>query len=281
MGKFDSVLLGSDFDYTLTDFKGEVPKRNFDAISLFEQNGGMFCIATGRSYHMFKPKLDIIEFNAPTVLFNGGVIYYHDKREFEILSKLSDECYIKAEKIQKKHAEFMFEVQCIDCHYYMGENESRLEFLKGQGVKTMQFDINNLPKDGQNIVFFAPSWYIGHRKSEATEEEMAVFFEIEREFSNIATVLHSLPKTVEINPKNTDKGSALRLLARRAGRKILACVGDGENDITMLREADYSFAPLDCQQSVRDGGFTLVCAANDGAVADVIGALADILSQKA
>lgn len=45
------------------------------------------------------------------------------------------------------------------------------------------------------------------------------------------------------------------------------CVGDAENDLTMLRGADYAFCPAD---GVVAKEFPNVCKCADGAVADVI-----------
>ena len=53
----------------------------------------------------------------------------------------------------------------------------------------------------------------------------------------------------------------------RLGRKILICVGDAENDVSMLEGADYAFCPSDGPVANR---FANVCPCGDGAVADVI-----------
>ena len=45
------------------------------------------------------------------------------------------------------------------------------------------------------------------------------------------------------------------------------CVGDGENDVTMLSGADYAFSPADGVVADR---FENVCKCADGAVAEVI-----------
>ena len=51
------------------------------------------------------------------------------------------------------------------------------------------------------------------------------------------------------------------------GKKILVCVGDADNDLTMLEGADYAFCPSDGIVADR---FPNVCPCDDGAVADVI-----------
>ena len=60
---------------------------------------------------------------------------------------------------------------------------------------------------------------------------------------------------------------SLAKLQQELGRKILVCVGDGENDVTMMEDADYAFCPGDA--IIRDR-FENVCGCAEGAVADVI-----------
>ncbi len=56
-------------------------------------------------------------------------------------------------------------------------------------------------------------------------------------------------------------------LKEKLGKKILICVGDGENDVSMLDGADYAFCPQDAVVANR---YPNVCKCADGAVADVI-----------
>ena len=47
MGKFDGLLLASDFDDTLFDGGVSIPGRNLEAIRYFTGEGGYFTVATG------------------------------------------------------------------------------------------------------------------------------------------------------------------------------------------------------------------------------------------
>ena len=49
MGKFDGVLLVSDYDDTLYNHKLEVSEENRAAIESFIAQGGTFTVATGRA----------------------------------------------------------------------------------------------------------------------------------------------------------------------------------------------------------------------------------------
>ncbi|MBR5043930.1 MAG: HAD hydrolase family protein, partial [Clostridia bacterium] len=72
MGRYDGILIVSDFDRTMTDETGAVPERNREAIARFMAEGGRFTVATGRSVPMFRKKNALFESNAPAIAFNGG-----------------------------------------------------------------------------------------------------------------------------------------------------------------------------------------------------------------
>ena len=71
-------------------------------------------------------------------------------------------------------------------------------------------------------------------------------------------ILHHPQDNLQTNPSQPPQNF---------NRKILVCVGDGENDLSMLRDADYAFTPGD---AIVAKYFPNVCSCADGAVADVI-----------
>ena len=81
MGKFDGVLLVSDFDDTLYDSHHRVPERNRRALDYFRGQGGRFTVATGRARRTFAPFHDLVPLDAPVVLSNGSAIYDFSKNE--------------------------------------------------------------------------------------------------------------------------------------------------------------------------------------------------------
>ena len=101
--------------------------------------------------------------------------------------------------------------------------------------------------------------------------EFARFDEIHREleavFGEACVVFRAANRIIDIHAKGVSKAKSARRLQAELGRKILVCVGDGENDVSMMNDADYAFCPGDA--IIRDR-FPNVCNCADGAVADVI-----------
>lgn len=84
MGKFDGVLLASDFDNTLLNTETarrtgaevpEVSRRNWEALEYFMAGGGRFAIATGRALAAFIKFADQVPMNAPGIVCNGAALY--------------------------------------------------------------------------------------------------------------------------------------------------------------------------------------------------------------
>ena len=84
MGKFDGVLIASDFDNTIVYTEDalyagaptpDISPENRAAIEHFMAGGGTFCVATGRAKPSFEPIRRRIPSNGPAILFNGAAIY--------------------------------------------------------------------------------------------------------------------------------------------------------------------------------------------------------------
>ena len=74
MGKFDGVLLASDFDNTLIYTEEALrtgapvpplPERNRESLTYFMAQGGRFAVSTGRALAAFLKYAALVPMNAP------------------------------------------------------------------------------------------------------------------------------------------------------------------------------------------------------------------------
>ena len=75
LGKFNGVLLVSDFDDTLYGEDMRITRENVEALTYFTREGGTFTVATGRARPNFAPHASHIPINAPVILSNGSALY--------------------------------------------------------------------------------------------------------------------------------------------------------------------------------------------------------------
>ena len=272
MGIFSDVLLTVDFDRTMTAPDSTIPERNLEAIRYFIENGGAFTVNTGRSLPMTRVFRDKVPVNVPLLLCNGSMVYDLQKQEILEAALISLD---QGETIRRAMAMFpdmTVEIQALDAHYIFEENPAWDAFSEGNHCAWA-----HAQPDDDLGPFMKFSLYGSLRSSSVaalydyTPEELQRFDQVEQqlreEFGEYCEVFRAAPKIIDVHARGVSKAIAARSLQKKLGRGILVCVGDGENDVSMLDEADFAYCPGDAIVAKR---YPNVCNCGDGAVADVI-----------
>ena len=269
---YSDVLLTVDFDRTLTATDSMIPQRNLEAIAYFMAHGGAFTVNTGRSVPMSRGRLlPEVPVNAPLLLYNGSAAF--DKAA----EALTQECPIDLdigilEDLQTRFPKLHVEVQAVDAHYLLHEDKGWEAYCEHNGCVWKYADPRSIPGPFVKFSFYGQFWEPTVASMyEATPEELATIEEaiayMEKTYGDKLEIFRACARIVDFHAKGCNKLRAARDLQRTLGRKILVCVGDAENDLTMLEGADYAFCPADGVVADR---FPNVCKCDDGAVADVI-----------
>lgn len=272
MGIFSDVLLTVDYDRTLTAPDSTIPERNLEAIRFFLENGGAFTVNTGRSMPMTKVFRDRVPVNAPLLLYNGSAAYDLQNRELTFMHRINLDMWKTVEDLQKEFPDMVVEVQGLDAHYNFRPNAMYDAFSDSNSCA------HALAQWQQDLGLFLKFTLYGEFRSEvlsemfeATPAEMARMDEVEQRLKEIygesCEVFRAAAKIIDVHAKGVSKNRSARELQAHLGRKILVCVGDARNDISMLDGADYAFVPSDAVLADR---YPNVCKCGDGAVADVI-----------
>lgn len=275
---FQNYLLASDYDRTMTDYNSNIPQANLDAVAEFQAGGGVFTIATGRSWPMFQTLYSQMDITAPIILYNGGAIYDPATDCVEVLRPMNKEAIGVALEIHALYPHLYMEFQGVHHHYCFGQNPLRVAYLnKFKGA--LKFDtMDGVYEDCLNVAFFAPDWAPASTSAPGNSpEEIAMFDHIEeiigKTYGHLTVPVRSMPRMMEMMMAGTGKGVAARELANKLGKTKLICAGDAPNDLTMLEEADWAFITGDCQASMNDRGYTQVVNCGDGAIAAVVDCL--------
>ncbi len=277
MGKFDGVLLATDFDDTLfrSNITGaggvsEAEKRNEPvifgrnqtALEYYLAQGGLFTVATGRACQTFSPYVDRVPMNAPAVLANGAVIF-----DFQSGQELSH-AYLPAHIVPHAQAlaadmpELGFETHLGELIYTYRPNEITRRHIHKLGAPFVECGFEEMPLPWTKLLV--------QHESHDYLAQAAAWFEDRHpgQYEAIFSNYHLL----EVTDHGATKGGAVLEVARRMGveREHLYCVGDNQNDIPMLTVAREGFAPQSCAPEVKACGATLVGPCEEGAIADVI-----------
>lgn len=272
MADFSDVLLTVDFDRTLTAPDSSIPQRNLEAIRYFMDHGGAFTVNTGRSIPMYSGLMDVVPVNAPLLLYNGSAAYDREKRAFTFAHEIDLNWRETIRETMELFPNLTVEFQGVDAHWIFKEDEAWKAFSEANhcpcGFASFDDDLGPFLKFSVygKITDTTVSHLFGGTPEEFAEMD-AVQRLVEERFGDKCVAFRAANRILDIHAKGVSKGRSARELQRQLGRKILVCVGDAENDLSMLEAADYAYCPAD--GIVRDR-FENVCPCAEGAVADVI-----------
>lgn len=272
MADYQDVLLTTDYDRTLTAPDATIPEENLKAIRHFIDKGGSFTVNTGRTLPSFGQLMDAIPANAPFLLYNGSAAYDREARKFLFLHEIQLDWLEVRQKILSRFPSVWVEYQGVKAHY----------LHRRHPVWEMFCDTNGYAWDyaqpGQELGPFLKFCVYGKIAEPTvahlfcgTPEEVALMDEVEawlkQEFGTQCVVTRGADLYIDVQPIGVSKGRSARELKKKLGKKILVCIGDAENDVSMLDDADYGFCTGDA--IVKDR-YPNVCNCSEGALADLI-----------
>ena len=261
MGRFDGLLLVSDFDDTLYDHHHRVPERNLRAIGAFRREGGLFTVATGRALRTFSPFAGLVPLDAPVVLSNGAALY--DFRTGRMLEQtiLPDSAPADLAAALEEFPTLALEAYHGEDVYIYRPNSITWAHLEKVGVKGTQAAPGQVPlpwtkamlQGEPDVLRLARDWFLAR-------------------YGGAYEAIFSNPFYLEITCKGSTKGGMVAKLARLTGIAPghIYCVGDNQNDIPMLEQSAVPFAPANCAPEVREWGARILCHCDDGVIGDIL-----------
>lgn len=264
MGKFDGVLLVSDYDDTLYSRQLEVSEENRSAIADFIAQGGRFTVATGRAEPTFRPQIakERLTLNAPVILSNGSSIYDFTLDKPVYQSRLPMEAGEHMARVFAAFPDLGFESYHGEDIYVCNPNAVTREHLRRVAVPyTLCSGVAEMPLPWTKLIL---------------EQDRALLQQVQEMFltnwGDLYEAIFSNHYLLEITAKGNTKGSLVTMLAGKLGVSPadIYCIGDNQNDISMLQAAAIGFAPANCAPEVRAAGACIVSDCDHHAVAQVI-----------
>ena len=252
MGKFDGILIASDWDGTLC-YDNTVSEKNVEAINYFMENGGKFTICSGRHYSYLQNFSHLVKPNTYTVSINGALIYDQNTDDCLYSGVCDDKIIPIIEKIIDfaLYDKLYFHLKdSISPYIYTKENlKKAIEDLKELQIRKAVFITDNAKKSilGRDM---ANSLSLGDY-----------------------TAVRSWETSLEIIHKDNSKGKALQRLKAALSAEAVIAVGDFENDIAMFRAADRSYAVENACEELKRIATHKTSSVYDASLQDVIASL--------
>lgn len=259
MGKFDGILLCTDFDMTLA-VKAKVSPENAAAIRYFQENGGRFTVISGRNPFFLKEHIEGFAVNAPLVGYNGALIL--DESATTVLFSGGRNDFTAFDFMQTfwESDPRIWSVTPHDKTLYIGRC-SRSDTV--DKVETMEELRTMCSLPLYNVICSF--------KSE--EEAIAVRDAMQAAAGDQFVIVRSWSTGVEVVNPWDQKGAAALRVKEMVGARLLVCAGDFENDISMIKVADIGYAVANAVPEVKAAADRITVDCEAHAIAAIIAEL--------
>lgn len=262
MNSYNDILIITDLDGTLIPRGQKISAANKQSIAKFIAAGGKFAIATGRTPEAAAGYVEGININAPSVFFNGSMLFDWRKKEILATIPLADGDTIFpdfAKVCLEKFPNACIEVYTTDnCHIISdaANDDPRLPF---EYYKYAHTDLARLSDTKKTpwLKFFVNDSHENLAKLEALAANAGL--------NKIANSFYSDTHYYEFVAKTASKGTMLTKIREQdeyKNTKIIA-LGDYLNDNEMLLLADCGIASANAHDATKEAADLVGCAAED------------------
>jgi len=264
-------LLCVDMDGTLLNTRGEISKRNIDTIKKVHEKGVKVTICTGRIFTSARYFADLIGIKVPIIATNGSYIREKDR----------DEIIYKAVLGKRKCEEVLRVLRKYEIYPHFNTPDT---VFTEKIIYTSQNYTNmnkSLPKNRQIDIQVVEDWDLVFNKYEdeilkciCIDEDIEKIKAAKKELKSNEEleVVSSRMDNFEVMNKGVSKGRAVEVLAGfyNIKQEEIMCIGDNENDISMIKYAGMGVAMGNAEEFVKDIADYVTTTNDDDGVAKAI-----------
>lgn len=261
---YQGLVLITDLDGTLLLPDKRLSAADAEAIADFRAKGGLFGIATGRGLQAAKEYLALLQPDFPAILYNGVMLYDPDAEEVRMSSRLPATVNALLEDLMVRFPDAGVELLNEEGVYVIQDGEYERMHLRITKITPVFRTLKECPAELCCKSLCAAA--------EDVIDQMLAY--VGRLGLTDIMITKSNPHFLEILPQGVSKGSALAELRKLLPEGVkIGASGDFDNDILMLKAADYAGCPADSQPSVLEaiaevGGYCSEKTCADGFFAD-------------
>lgn len=258
-------LIVTDLDGTLLNSDHEISEDNYNRIKHFKRENGLFTFATGRMNETVRQFIKELNITIPVITYNGAQVFcpVDHKVLYEKTFALSKEMYDQLVAASKSFAEILFFYNNQVFTTRKGGLIKEFELKEKVTCKLMELD--QIPEMVTKIMVMS--------KENDQLEQLETYFN--NRFTEVS-LMYSQSDYLEILPKNTSKGEALREVKKNIALTDVYTVGFGNNlnDISLLEAVDLGIAVQNAEEGLLEVADQIsTYSNNEGAVGRYIESL--------
>ena len=264
--RHDYRLLVLDLDGTLTNSKKEISPRNLRTLLHLQQNGVRLVLASGRPTYGIAPlaeQLKMKEYGGYILSYNGGEII--DWRNNELLYKnlLPDDVLPLLYQTATDNGQTIL---TYDNEFILTENPDDPYVQKEAFLNKMQ--VRNINHFLQEVPRPLPKCLIVGEPEQLIKTEIELSLCLQTQIS----VYRSEPYFLELVPLGIDKARSLAVLLKKLNMTCeeMIAIGDGYNDLSMIKYAGVGIAMGNAQEPVKAAADYIAPSNDEDGVAQAI-----------
>lgn len=228
-------LIATDLDGTLLDSSGKIPEKNREALARAIERGVAATIATGRMFGSASKFAAQIGVSVPMICYNGAMVR-HPNGETLYHHKLDMDIALEILAVFKERGTYV--QSYIDDELYIKDSDASefRYYLAHYGIMGQAIG------DALYAPTTAPTKLLA--MTSGIDETHALMKKFSEMFGEKLYVTSSNPEFVELMNPIVNKARSLVDLASSLGLDMseVMALGDGENDVEMLRAAGIGVA---------------------------------------
>lgn len=266
MNSMKYKILVLDLDGTLTNSKKEITPHTLDVLIRAQKSGLKIVLASGRPTYGIVPlanELQFDKFGGYILSYNGGQIIDWRTKELMYENVLNPEVYPYLYQSAKENG---FEILSYKDEYIVSENSDHPYIQHEAFLNKME----SVTVDSflQAIDFPVPKCLVVGEPKPLAQLEIAMRQELEGKMN----VFRSEPFFLELVPNGIDKACSLSVLlsALQLKPEEMIAVGDGFNDVSMIKFAGLGVAMANAQDAVKKEADYITLSNDEDGVAAIV-----------
>ncbi len=257
-------LLALDLDGTLLDDSQNISQKNIDALRKAEEKGVNIVIATGRTNLGAEDIFRQLELKEFLIAYNGALI--KNMKENKVIKHLPLPMQQTHKILEYVKKENLYVNLYLNNKVYANKAGKELDYYKN----IMNIEPSVLEEDTVEFLDKATTKLLIIEKDLFKVDQ--ILYKLQDQFAGDLNITKSIEDCIDIMNKNVSKGNSLEDLTRMLGLKAeeVAAVGDGNNDLEMIKFAGKSAAVANAEEVIREKADYITASNNEDGVAEFI-----------
>ncbi|AKN29634.1 HAD family hydrolase [Clostridium carboxidivorans P7] len=235
-------LIASDMDGTLVNDEGKINEKMFELINNLHEKNIKFAAASGRFYSQLSKNFEKIKTSIIFISHNGALVKFNNKGQTLYSSCISSQDIEHVANLKRDFGEKLF-LAAADDAYMVNPSQALLDEFKFYDIPLV------IIKSFKEVK--SPIYRMTYYTKDGVKPETVEY--LKNNLNENLEFVVSGGKWIDIMNKGTSKGNAIKILQQKFGinENNTMVFGDYYNDLSMFKEAYYSYAMENAPEDVK------------------------------